>query len=111
MSPPPQSIPPQCLKAEDIASAVTFVLSAPPHVQVRGSFRLPAFPVVKVPCGAIDSGVVPSDWRRADEAGGAGVVAAVHGAAGGADRRAAAASPQRPLLGEWGRCGRVEIIY
>lgn len=25
---------PQCLKAEDVASAVTFVLSAPPHVQV-----------------------------------------------------------------------------
>lgn len=38
-------VPPlQCLKAEDIASAVTFVLSAPPHVQVCESVRLPSIP-------------------------------------------------------------------
>lgn len=30
----------QCLKAEDIASAVTFVLSAPAHVQVRLSLAI-----------------------------------------------------------------------
>lgn len=45
---PPCSLPLQCLKAEDIASAVTFVLSAPPHVQVCESFRLPASLGVKV---------------------------------------------------------------
>lgn len=43
--PPP---PPQCLKAEDIASAVTFVLSAPPHVQVSPPSCLSAFCAVKV---------------------------------------------------------------
>lgn len=30
----------QCLKAEDIASAVTYVLSAPPHVQVSPPYSL-----------------------------------------------------------------------
>lgn len=62
-------------------------------MQVGKSFCLPAFLVVKVQCGVIDLGVVSSDRRRADEASGTGLVAAIQRAAGGADRRAAAASP------------------
>lgn len=84
----------QCLKAEDIASAVTFVLSAPPHVQVLKSLRPSAFVLraellIRVSCPLS----VWSDRGCADEASGTGLVAAIHGAAGGADRRAAAASP------------------
>lgn len=45
---------PQCLKAEDIASAVTFVLSAPPHVQVNLSPFPSTFYGIISACSFID---------------------------------------------------------
>lgn len=66
------------MKAEDVASAVTFVLGTPPHVQV-------CFSVI---CSYFDLEVVKlispffsfflfllSDWRCADETSGAGIIA------------------------------------
>lgn len=93
LTPPPPPNPPsrpQCLKAEDIASAVTFVLSAPPHVQVLKSFCIFA---TAFPSARIDFALASSDRRRADEAGGTGLVAALQRAAGGADIQLAMASP------------------
>lgn len=84
------------MKAEDIASAVTFVLSAPPHVQVLLSpfffclshqLFLKAYQRGILLVSVLIVFIVSSDWRCADEASRAGVIAVKREAAGGADRR------------------------
>lgn len=87
------------MKAEDIASAVTFVLSAPPHVQVLLSLSfffyfffyltrfLKAYQRGILLVSVLIVFIVSSDWRCADEASRAGVIAVKREAAGGADRR------------------------
>uniref|UniRef100_A0AAQ4PDA8 Dehydrogenase/reductase SDR family member 11 n=1 Tax=Gasterosteus aculeatus aculeatus TaxID=481459 RepID=A0AAQ4PDA8_GASAC len=94
----------KCLKAEDIASAVTFVLSAPAHVQVSRSvsFSLTFSPSKgSALCGDWflyrSLSFVSPDWRCADEASRAGLIAVELEAVGGADQTAAMGRGQRGL--------------